>query len=381
MAGTVNAVLGTRLQPILPLRISILTGRFWTTEKRLLPPPGLLVILASTARDPIHVVVKMTPATHLLPAAVPDSEIVQVSGPHVNLGYWKPFPISDSYLYYQAFPNDRTFTKGLVYTVYLIEFVAIILFAHDAFSIYGFGFADPSAATKLYFPVAFGGQSFYAYRVHVLSKGLLIPCLIVAISLTGTVAAFVTGAYVLKGSRLNSAQAIDVTNLEVHRVTVAGGVWLGASAISDITIALTKSGIEFRRTRELVSRLTRLIIETGTLTAVVALVTMTLFLAFPRNEYYLTPAAILPELYANSILFILNSRMKIVGGRGTETSTTSDIMFTIPVHSCSTAGNTRIEQPPVIEIRREVSDADLHDQVEMKVMRGQNTENKTGFST
>ncbi|KAJ7734375.1 hypothetical protein DFH07DRAFT_893941 [Mycena maculata] len=280
------------------------------------------------------------------------------------------------YLYYQAFPDDRRFTKGLVYTVYFSEFVAIILFTHDAFSTYAYSFADPSVLTDVGFvwldiPIIGGlvaclSQSFYAYRVHVLSKGLLIPCLIVAISLTSSVAAFITGAFIL--------EAGDLTGLQTHRTSVAVGLYLGASAISDITIAvcmtyyLAKSDTGFCGTHHLVSRLTRLIIETGSLTAVVALVALILFLAFPRNStsYYSAPAAILPQLYANTILVVLNSRMKIAGGRGTDTS--SDIMLTIPAHFCSTAANTRTEQPSVIEIRREVSDADLHDQVEMKVM-------------
>ncbi|KAJ7734367.1 hypothetical protein DFH07DRAFT_688173, partial [Mycena maculata] len=230
------------------------------------------------------------------------------------------------YLYYLAFPDDRTFAK--VYTVYLIEFVATIMLTHDAFSIYGYGFTDPSAATTLSLSwlevpvmggfVAFLAQSFYSYRAHVLSKSLLIPCLITAVSA-------VSEPFLLPVSWLNSVQAGSVTNLEVHRVKSAQ-VWLRSSAICDITIAvcmtyyLTKNDTGFHRTHQLVSRLTRLIIETGSLTAVVALAALILLLALPRDVYYSTPVTILVELYANTILVVLNSRMKIVGGRGTETS-------------------------------------------------------------
>ncbi|KAJ7753058.1 hypothetical protein DFH07DRAFT_824512 [Mycena maculata] len=321
----------------------------------------------------------MSPAAYLVSAAAPDAKIVQMSGPLIVsfLLSWGLFGTLSVqlYLYYQAFPNDRTFAKLLVYTVYLIEFAATIILTHDAFSIYGYGFADVSALTNVYFfwldvpimggLVAFFGQSFYAYRVHVLSeKGLLIPCLIVAISLTGTVAAFIIGAFIL--------EAGSVTNLEVRQASVAGGVWLGASAICDITIAvcmtyyLTKSDTGFLQTRELVSRLTRLIIETGTLTAVVAVCTIILFLAYPRNNYYTAPLAILPQLYANTILVILNSRIKIAGGRRSETS--SDIMSTIPLHFRSIATNAGTEQSLIIEIRRAVSDANVHNQVEIRVM-------------
>ncbi len=52
-------------------------------------------------------------------------------------------------LYYLAFPGDRQFTKYLVYGVYAIEFVQTMLIAHDAFAMYGYGFGDIDALTRL----------------------------------------------------------------------------------------------------------------------------------------------------------------------------------------------------------------------------------------
>jgi hypothetical protein len=53
-------------------------------------------------------------------------------------------------LYYQAFPNDRRFTKCLVYTVYMIELVQTIIMARDAFTIFGYGFGDLAALTGVH---------------------------------------------------------------------------------------------------------------------------------------------------------------------------------------------------------------------------------------
>lgn len=102
------------------------------------------------------------------------------------------------------------------------------------------------------------------------------------------------------------------------------------------------------------------------LAAVVALATLTFFLAWPGRTYYSPLATILPKLYANNILVLLNSRIKIVGGRGTDTSigAISSLRF------ARTAGaNTDCEQPPVVSISREVfSDADLDGRFEMKAI-------------
>ncbi len=52
-------------------------------------------------------------------------------------------------LYYLAFPNDRRFTKYLVYGIYVIEFVQTMLVAHDVFITFGYGFGDMDALTRV----------------------------------------------------------------------------------------------------------------------------------------------------------------------------------------------------------------------------------------
>ncbi|KAJ7119158.1 hypothetical protein C8R44DRAFT_589731, partial [Mycena epipterygia] len=213
------------------------------------------------------------------------------------------------YLYYQAFPNDRSATKWLVYIVYALELMQTIIVSHDTFATFGSGFGDVSALLDLHLTwfsvpvmsglVAFIGQSFDAYRVFVLSKSYFTPVLIVIVR---TFTFSHLGSFTMKCRSPSPA------------------VWCGSSALCDVIIAfqLSKHDTEFRQTRVLVSKIIRLTIETGSLTGMQSslqvfntVTTVGLFFGFRDRYYYATLANIIPKLYTNSILIILNSRIQI----------------------------------------------------------------------
>jgi len=215
-----------------------------------------------------------------------------------------------------------------------------VLLTHDGFAAFGSGFGDITALTKVRFYwltspvvgglVAFMGQSFYAYRVYVLSsRSWTIPVLIVAISLVSSVSAMICGVLVSKFT--------DVTLLNDNRtLSVAEGVWLSTSALCDIIIAvcmtyyLLKQDTQIPQTRVLVSKLIRLILETGSVTAVAALMAVTVWFAFPGSAYYAIFGISMPTLYGNTTLVVLNARFQILGGRGTFQSA-SDTLSTAPI--------------------------------------------------
>ncbi|KAK0474444.1 hypothetical protein IW261DRAFT_1498991 [Armillaria novae-zelandiae] len=255
------------------------------------------------------------------------------------------------YLYYLAFPKDRNVIKCLVYSIYIIEFIETMLFTHDAFAVFGYGFGDIEALMGMHFNwlavpimsgvIAFAGQAFYAYRIFVLSKSRLIPLFVLCVSLTSSVAAIITGAYAF--------QEDSVTKLD-RKISIAIGIAGGASALCDIIIAvcmtyyLMRSNTNFRRTRILVSNLIRLIIETGIMTAVIVVINLILFFAFPHQTFYGATSILIPKLYANAILMVLNSRIRIVGGRDTYTSS-ADMSITTTMMREIASQSTEGTQP------------------------------------
>jgi len=278
-----------------------------------------------------------------VPAFPPGLDIVQLTGPVIVacLLHWGLFGTLtiQLYLYYEAFPNDRLSVNYLVYGVYTVELARTILVTHDAFTAFGYGFGNVSALTNIHLnwltvPILGGivacvGQSFYAYRIYIFSKSRIIPTLIVAVALTSMVGGLITGVF--------GFIAGDITHLNNRRTSTSVGVWCAGSATCDILIAtcmtyyLAKSGSGYRQTRVLISKLIRLTIETGSITAVVAIVNLILFFAFPGKTYYTAAALITPKLYANTMLAVLNARFQILGGRATyiSSSDTANILSTI----------------------------------------------------
>ncbi|PBK82335.1 hypothetical protein ARMGADRAFT_734995 [Armillaria gallica] len=271
-----------------------------------------------------------------VPAGYPTAEL---SGPVIvgailNWGLLGTLSVQ-LYLYYLAFPNDRRFIKYLVYGIYGIEFVQTMLVSHDVFVAFGYGFSDMDALTAnnlswftvpiMSAVVAGVGQVFYAYRIFILSKSRIIPIFIICISLINSVASIFTGIYVF--------QADIIAKTNTRKMHVAAGIWCGGSALCDILIAicmtyyLMRSTTNFRRTRMLVTKIIRLTIETGSVTAIAALLNAVLLIVTPHQTSYMTLGLVIPKLYANTVYMVLNSRFEIIGGRDTYKSST-DISFT-----------------------------------------------------
>ncbi|KAF7342775.1 hypothetical protein MSAN_01992700 [Mycena sanguinolenta] len=323
-------------------------------------------------------------------------EIVQLAGPIIiaHLADWALFATLtvQLYLYYQAFPNDRLFSKCLVYGVYSIQLVQIILSTADAFKMFGSHYGDVSALTQVdfaWFTVPFTialdsiiVQSFYAFRIFILSKSRIIPAFIVLASTAVCVDGFIDAISTFKAGNLTTLHGREISTTFAVCTRVSETipslntflVLIPFDLLNPVLtgLQLTKTNTGFRRTNALVSKLIRLTIETGSLTAVVALTTLILFFAFPGQVYYTTLANIMPSMYANTMFAVLNSRFKIVGGRSTETSSIDLISFPTHLQNIGTMPGTATQRGPVVSIDREIffnRDMALDSPVEMKAVR------------
>ncbi|KAF9011947.1 hypothetical protein BDQ17DRAFT_1345157 [Cyathus striatus] len=220
------------------------------------------------------------------------------------------------YDYYITYPEDRFFTKCIVHGIYLLETAQSTLTTYDAFKTFGSG--DLSTLSNLALSgltgAVFGsliaciGQLYYAYRISVFSKSKIIPCCTILISFLQLAAGIMTGVLVTKEK--------DVSNLS--RVTYySATAWTGFSAICDILIAasmtyyLMKQETGFNATRRLIRRIVRLTIETGIITATMAILTLLLITIWKTQIYFMAVAGTIPKWYSNTLLVLLNSRARI----------------------------------------------------------------------
>lgn len=255
---------------------------------------------------------------------VPEN-IVQTTGPLIT-GYllnWGLFGTVtvQVYYYYIAFPEDRCIFKVTVYTVYLFEFVQSIVLARDAFNSFGIGYGSFDAVNKLSLTgllvpilggtVGFIVQLFYANHIHNMTRTTVVSVIIVIMALVGWASGLATG---ILSFRLGS-----ITELRTPAVFIIAGIWWGASVAVDSLIGvsmcyiLTKKDPAFHEAQTKVTRGVRLIIETGMITAVVAIITLIFFFTWMYTDYFGCPAFVFAKLYACSLLMLFNSRMRIVG--------------------------------------------------------------------
>jgi len=104
-----------------------------------------------------------------------------------------------------------------------------------------------------------------------------------------------------------------------HIIYGSAATWLAGSAACDLLIAVSMvfllSSARKRsfseRTERMITRLIRMTVETGVVTATAAILDLAFFLGTPENNLHLLMALILSKLYTNTLYASLNSRAGI----------------------------------------------------------------------
>ncbi|KAG7088860.1 hypothetical protein E1B28_012814 [Marasmius oreades] len=266
-----------------------------------------------------------------LPPLPPD--VVKLTGP-LYLGSvlnWALFGVLSvqTYLYYLGFPKDRWIPKALVAFVYVFEALQTILSMVDWWRYFGSGwgnivdfdtigilwFSGPVMTIILSCPVQF----FFAWRMWIIGRSPYFPILTILLSLFQAAGGIWTG--------VRAAQLGHWTLLG-GEAQVPGSIWLAGTAACDVVITtamfyyLNKSKTGFRATNTILVKFIRLTVETGLITTTFAIIDLSLYLTFPRDNYHLVPSTCLSKLYSNSLMVLLNARIRIQNGRSIGYSTT-----------------------------------------------------------
>ncbi|KAK0477639.1 hypothetical protein IW261DRAFT_271308 [Armillaria novae-zelandiae] len=228
-------------------------------------------------------------------------------------------------IYYISFPKDNLVSKTVVYLLWVTATVQTAMNIYHTFDTFCYDFGNLGRLDEVdtaWFTILMSGfvgciaQLFYAWRMYKFSKKARWLCI------TLSLIAFIQfSAAICCGLQVRNSG--HYSNVQNKGIKVTAVIWLGGSALCDIAIALcmtcilcqAQTGLE--STRILLSRLIRLMIESGTATATIATIDMILYLASRNNNYYTVPGNCLVKVYSNAVLAVCNSRMtgRIRGGR------------------------------------------------------------------
>ncbi|CAA7266093.1 unnamed protein product [Cyclocybe aegerita] len=219
-----------------------------------------------------------------------------------------------SFIYYQTYKQDAAWIRYFVLYLFVLEtantgfnigllYEPLVLHYGDprSFIISPLMLiADPIVTVMVSTPVQF----FIAWRIKVIGNSLIMPIVIVFLgtcAFIGGIALTVCVSYMREWSRFTQFEGAVIT-------------WLAAAAAADLLItgslswSLNRRRTGIKATDDKVSRIIRLTVQTGLITAIFALADVLIFLTVKGTTLNFIWDLPLSKLYTNSLLSTLNSR-------------------------------------------------------------------------
>ncbi|KAL5531059.1 hypothetical protein ACEPAG_3935 [Sanghuangporus baumii] len=204
-----------------------------------------------------------------------------------------------TYHYYCNYSNDRRFLKVLVGWIWSLELVhTIIILGHATIKL-----------TIIFDTIiAFTVQTFFAWRLRVMSKRWELPVFCWALTVLRTITSLIAVAKFIEikeQSMFFKESKVLVTVVEI------------VSAINDVVIAaglcyyLLRSRSGITGTDRLVTRLIRYSIQSGILTSIISVIMLVCFLVMPDNWIWIAVHIVLAKPFSNSFLAMLNARSRL----------------------------------------------------------------------
>ncbi|KAK0506642.1 hypothetical protein EDD18DRAFT_38940 [Armillaria luteobubalina] len=161
--------------------------------------------------------------------------------------------------------------------------------------------------------IALMAQSFYVWRIWILTRNHWTCIIIECIAVMQCAVAFYLGITVV--SRKGIIQ-------DLHSVNPIISLWLLSSAACDLMITASivsvlwraRANSKFRSTSKVVTKLIWYTIETGLITSLAVILQLTLWLTSSQYNFHFICFFTVGKLYSNTLLATLNSRALIFGG-------------------------------------------------------------------
>ncbi|KAK6974330.1 hypothetical protein R3P38DRAFT_3239638 [Favolaschia claudopus] len=219
--------------------------------------------------------------------------------------------VMQCYVYYTRFPDDSKRIKALVIFVLSMELAHAICISHTLYSFTILDFTHPERLIgrlpkSIDAAVFFSGlietavQSFFSYRIHVVSKRWLIPCFIwflATLRMGLSIAVFV----VTLGLPSLDSYLVQWSWLSIFLWVVGGATDLLTTVALCVVLHMQRKGAQ-QRTALVVDQLIVWTVETGVLTCAFQTSLVALYITQKENMIWLAAFVISSRLYSNSLL-------------------------------------------------------------------------------
>ncbi|KZS90086.1 hypothetical protein SISNIDRAFT_488621 [Sistotremastrum niveocremeum HHB9708] len=221
--------------------------------------------------------------------------------------------ITQCYLYFIRYPRDPTWMKAMVgyflvadFLHTLIETACVYIYTVTLFGDFvnilntNWVFSLIPVTTVL---ISSTAQTFFAWRVYKLTESLLL----------GIVIAVFAFIQLLCGIGVTIAVTLVKSFLDFHKFQALVILWLVLSMVCDFIITgsltwyLHKNRSGMPSTNDIVTKIIRLTLQTGAITALWATLDLIIFLNF-ANSLHLLFNFPLAKMYTNSLMSTLNAR-------------------------------------------------------------------------
>ncbi|KAF7319681.1 hypothetical protein MKEN_00749300 [Mycena kentingensis (nom. inval.)] len=287
----------------------------------------------------------------MAPVVVPGVDLPLLTGPLV-LGYMWGYGLYGAfvvqfYLYLQVFKTERVAIKVLVWATFVMETAFTVLCTVAAWNNYGPGWGDLDTLVVIDWSwqglpplngfLAALAQSFYMWRIYRLTRRLYLPALIgcvstafwVDIDLLTTCETKCMLTQLTAVLYYGISVSVDGHRFEqLNKYSMEITLWLVSASVSDLLIASSlviilwrqRQRAQFQRTTEVIDRLIRYAIETGSLTSACAITEVVLWLGTREYNFHFIFFLLIGRLYSNTLMATLNSRAAIPVYRDGETT-------------------------------------------------------------
>ncbi|KAJ6532458.1 hypothetical protein B0H19DRAFT_1005063 [Mycena capillaripes] len=258
------------------------------------------------------------------------------------------------YIYNVNFPKDKRVSKAIVYIVYVLDWAQTCAATYDGFQWFVYGWGDIPTLYGVFtdflnVPLlssiigSISEQIFFGWRIWAISQSG-IPFAVVVILSCLQLGAGSAAAYYLYQDASEVTRSAGLVR--------AVGIRLGASVAVDTVIAVSMTYFvrasrsqKFPLTTVILAfakriKVIRLTVETGTITAIAAIMDLLFFLK-AHNALHQVTGVILCKLYSNTLLVLFNNRLVMANAGETTVHTSQSLAFRAASRSQHEPWNSR----------------------------------------